>query len=374
MSWFRHVIRLGGKEFSSLRRDPVMLIFLVYGFTGMIYAMATGVSLELRNASVAIVDEDHSTLSYRLRDALTQPHFLPSEEIQADEIDPGMNRGRFTFVIDIPPGFEADVLRGRAPAVQINVDATAMSQAGVGAGYLSEILVDEVTGFVQGSPLAPRSRVHLVTRAQFNPNLINSWFMGLNGLTMVVTMLSVILTGAAVIREREHGTLDHLLVMPVRPFEIMMGKVAANTLIVLTASLLSIVLVLRGLLGAPIYGSLTLFMLGATLNIFAMTSLGVSLATFVRSMPQFGLLMMLVVMPMNILSGANTPLESMPTAVQWIMFFSPTTHFVSIAQAILFRGAGFAAVWIDFVAVAVIAAGFFGIALARFRSSVATAS
>lgn len=373
MGWLRHVSLMGRKELASLWRDPVMLAFLFYGFTGMIYVMANGVSLELKNASVAVVDEDQSTLSIRIRDALMPPQFLRPEVIDAGQIDRSMDRGRFTFVLDIPPGFEADVLAGRQPTIQLNVDATAMSQAGIGAGAIQSIVQGEVLEFTQRERRDVPVPVGLVTRARFNPNLIDTWFMGINGLTMVVTILSVILTGAAVIREREHGTLEHLLVMPLRPSEIMMGKIAANSLVVLFATALSTLVVIRGLLGAPLNGSPVFFLLGAALNIFAMTSLGVTLATLVRSMPQFGLLMMLVVMPMNILSGGNTPLDSMPLAIQWIMFFSPTTHFVNISQAILFRGAGLAGVWVDFVAVALIAASFFGVALYRFRSSVARA-
>ena len=161
--------------------------------------------------------------------------------------------------------------------------------------------------------------------------------------------------------------------MPLRPSEIMTAKIGANSLVVVTATALSTGVVVRWVLGAPLHGSAGLFLLGVALNVLAMTSLGVTLATLVRSMPQFGLLMMLVVMPMNILSGGNTPLDAMPVSIQWIMFFSPTTHFVSIAQAILFRGAGLEVVWDEFLAVALIAAGFFAIALTRFRSSVARA-
>ncbi len=374
MRWARHVIRLGGKELLSLARDPVMLAILVYGFTAMIYVLATGMSLELRNASVAIVDEDRSLLSRRLADALVPPYFQPPVTIRADAIDRSMDAALYTFIVNIPPDFEADVAGGRAPVIQLNIDATAMSQAGIGAGYIRSIMLEETKQFVPGAREERDPPVRLVTRTLFNPNLVGSWFMGINGLTTVATILSVILTGAAVIREREHGTLEHLLVMPLRPAEIMLGKIAANSLVVFVATVLSTGFVIGGLLGAPFHGSSLLFLGGAALTIFAMTCVGVTLATLVRSMPQFGLLMMLVVIPMNVLSGGNTPLDSMPAMIRHIMFFSPTTHFVSIAHAILFRGAELAAVWTHFMAAALIAGAFFGIALVRFRSSVATAT
>jgi ABC-2 type transport system permease protein len=186
-----------------------------------------------------------------------------------------------------------------------------------------------------------------------------------------ITLLSVVLAGAALIREREHGTIEHLLVMPLTPIEIMAAKIWANGLVVLVAAGLSLWLVVKGVLGVPIAGSLTLFLFGAALHLFSSTSLGIFLATVARSMPQFGLLMILVIVPLDMLSGAMTPRESMPAAIQTIMLAAPTTHFVKFAQAILYRGAGFEVVWRDFLAIIAIGAVFFLVALARFRRSVA---
>ena len=167
-------------------------------------------------------------------------------------------------------------------------------------------------------------------------------------------MLSIILTGAALIREREHGTIEHLLVMPVTPAEIMLSKVWSMGLVVLLASALSVNLVVRGLIGVPIEGSLPLFFAGAALCLFATTSMGIFMATVARNMPQFGMLMMLTIMPLMMLSGGMTPRESMPALVQNIMLAAPTTHFVEIGQAILYRGAGIEVVWNPFLWLAVI--------------------
>jgi ABC-2 type transport system permease protein len=186
-------------------------------------------------------------------------------------------------------------------------------------------------------------------------------------------MLAIILAGAAVIREREHGTMDHLLVMPVTPFEIAMAKVWANGLVITVAVGLSLAIVVRTLLAIPVAGSIPLFMGGVALYLFFATAIGIVLATIARSMPQLGLLYMLVAMPMNMLSGSNTPLESMPPVLQAIMQVSPSTHFVSFAQAILYRGAGFSVVWPDYLAVAAIGGALFVLALARFRSVAASA-
>jgi len=282
-----------------------------------------------------------------------------------------MDTGVYTFVLDIPPNFERDVLRGRSPTLQVAVDATAMMQAGIGAGYAQQIIATEVTDFVshaEGTPLPP---VDLAVRIAFNPNVSTAWFTSIMGIVNSVTMLAIILAGAAVVREREHGTMDHLLVMPVRPFEIAMSKILANGLVIAVAVVASLVLVVRQGLGIPIAGSLPLFMAGVALYLFFATSIGVFLATIARTMPQLGLLYLLVAVPLNLLSGSNTPLESMPAWLRIVMQASPSTHFVSFAQAILFRGAGFDVVWYNFLMTGLIGGLFLALGLLRYRSMTA---
>jgi ABC-2 type transport system permease protein len=187
-----------------------------------------------------------------------------------------------------------------------------------------------------------------------------------------ITTLSIILTGAALIREREHGTIEHLLVMPLTPFEIMSAKVWSMGLVVMVVATASIIFVVHGFLDVPIQGSLGLFILGSLLHLFATTSLGIYLGTLARSMPQLGLLMLIILLPLQMLSGGMTPRESMPVLVQNIMLAAPTTHFVSLAQAILYRGAGFGIVWKDFLALIGIGGVFFALALNRFRNTISS--
>jgi ABC-2 type transport system permease protein len=366
-----NILQLGVKEMRSLWFDKVLLIFLIWSFSFGLYESANSQSTELHNASVAIVDEDRSPLSQRLIDALRPPEFLPPKLIQLAEVDPGLDAGLYTFSLHIPAGFQRDVLAGHQPAVQLNIDATRMNEAFIGAGYIYNIFTDEVSRFVQGYRGEMALPVRLTTRMQFNPNLNGVWFYGAMELVNNITFLSIILAGAALIREREHGTIEHLLVMPLTPFQIMAAKVWANGLVVLLVAALSLWIVVHGALAMPIAGSVPLFLIAAMLHLFSTTALGILLATLTRSMPQFALLMILVVVPLNMLSGASAPPESMPLAVQMVMMAAPTTHFVSLAQAILFRGAGLAVVWPQLLAIAAIGATFFLIALARFRKSIA---
>lgn len=363
-----NIFRLGVKELYSFRHDTVMLALVIWSFTFSVYSAATGVTHELHNAVIAVVDEDRSQLSTRIQDAFLPPYFQRPEQIDFHEIDRAMDSGRYSFVVVIPPRFEADLLAGRRPSLQVDIDATAMSQAGIGDGYISRILTEEVAAFAadRETPLP----VTLQTRFAFNPNLTGAWFVGVMEIINNVTVLAIILAGAALIREREHGTIEHLLVMPISAFEIMMAKVWANGLIILIAVTLSLTLVVRALLDVPIAGSIPLFLAGTLLYLFFATGLGIFLGTIARSMPQFGLLFMLVALPMNLLSGGETPLEAQPYALQAVMELVPSTHFVSFAQAILYRGADLAIVWPDFAAVAGIGAVFFALTAVRLRSSI----
>jgi ABC-2 type transport system permease protein len=214
--------------------------------------------------------------------------------------------------------------------------------------------------------------IELETRALFNPNLNSTWFGSVMELVNSITALSIVLTGAALIREREHGTIEHLLVMPLTPFEIMMAKVWAMGLIVVVVATASLVFVVQGLLEVPIHGSIPLFVVGMTLYLFTTTSLGIFLATMARSMPQFGLLLLVILLPLQMLSGGMTPRESMPELVQNIMLAAPTTHFVSLTQAILYRGAGISLVWPQFLALITIGSVFFVLALTRFRKTISS--
>ncbi|QJY32983.1 ABC transporter permease [Diaphorobacter sp. JS3050] len=367
-----NIYRLGVKELWSLLRDPTMLVLIVYVFTLLVYAAATAMPEILHKAPIAIVDEDQSQLSQRIVSAFYPPQFNTPALITAREMDAGMDAGHYTFVLNIPPDFQRDVLAGRAAEVQLNVDATRMSQAFSGNAYVQQIVLSEVSEFVQRYRGTAAPPVDLALRMRFNPSLDKAWFGSLMQIINSVTMLSIILTGAALIREREHGTIEHLLVMPVTPTEIMLAKVWSMALVVLLAATTSLVLVVQGLLRVPIGGSLGLFLAGAALHLFATTSMGIFMATVARSMPQFGLLMVLTLIPLEMLSGGTTPRESMPALVQDLMLAAPTTHFVELGQAILYRGAGMDVVWPQFLALAGIGSVLFALSLARFRRTISS--
>lgn len=372
--WVLNVFRLGLKEIMSLSRDVVMVVLIIYVFTIAVYAMATGIKTEVSNASVAIVDADRSTLSSRIRDALQPPYFRAPRDIDRSEVDALMDKGVYTFVLEIPSRFEADLLANRGPSIQLNVDATAVSQAAVGTAYIQEIIARETASFLHQHGVNQAVPIEPVIRALFNQNLEAVRFNASMDIINNVTMLGIILVGAAVMREREHGTIEHLLVMPVRPSEIAAAKIWANGLIILLAAGLSLHVVVQLVLQIPIIGSVELFLAGTAVYLFAVMSLGILLATIANSMPQFALLAIPVFVIMFLLSGTFTPFESMPPLLQDIMYAMPSTHFVKFSQSILYRGAGIDVVWVDLTIMAALGAAFLAAALSRFRTMLARQS
>lgn len=368
------IFRLGLKELQSLRRDPVLIALIVWAFSAGVYVAADGMSSDLHNVSIAVVDEDRSPLSRQLTESLRPPEFRKPQMISFQEIDKGLDTQTYSFVLVIPERLEADVLQGNHPQILLNIDATAMMQAGTGSNHISQAINEEITRYQHDRGITVQtSPVSLVSRYAFNPNLTSSWFSTIMEIINNITMLTIVLTGAAVMREREHGTLEHLLAMPLTPFEIMMAKVWANGLVILAVAALSLKIVIEGLLGVPVAGSIGLFLCGTAQYLFFASALGILLGTIAKSMPQFGLLFILTILPMNLLSGGQTPLESQPALLRTLMSGVPSTQYVSMAQAILYRGADFSIVWPKFLAMTAVGLLLFMAAAVRFRKSISAA-
>ena len=371
MASFLNIFWLGLKEIRSLISDKVMLLFVIYAFTFAIYVQATGTSNEVNNASIAFVDENNSTLSKELINAFYPPRFQFPKKINASEVEDSMDKGLFMFAVAIPPRFEDDLRAGRNPEIQINIDATAMQQASIGCNYIKNIINKRILNYMRRTDEQDTAPVQLIIRKLFNPNGTASWFLSVVAIINQISLLTIVLTGAAVIREREHGTLEHLLVMPLTAFEIAMAKVWANGLVILLATAISLFGVVQIALKVPFAGSHLLWFCGVALYLFFATALGIFLGTISRSMAQFALLNILVTLVLMLLSGGSTPVESQPAWLQHITFFLPSRHFVSFSQVIIYRGGGFSAVWLQFLMVGGIGLLFFIYSLSLFRKSIA---
>ncbi|WP_102225323.1 ABC transporter permease [Acidimangrovimonas sediminis] len=362
-----NIARLTVKELRAIRGDKVMLVLIVYVFSVAVWLVSQAASTEVHDLTVAVVDEDHSQLSHRLIDAIREPLFEPPVLLSPAAAARAQLDGRYVLVVSIPPGLERDMRAGHGGTVLIMTDATAVAFAGNGATYLTQALTQAAADYLSPGE-ASTDRVDVVFRNRFNPNLTASWFGSVMQLMNNVTVLMLILSGASLIRERERGTIEHVLVMPVRPHEIVLSKILATGMVILFASVASLVVVVEGAMGVPIAGSLALYIFGAALYVITVGSIGLMLASFTQNMGQYGLLAIPVIVIMFLLSGGMTPLESMPGWLQWTMrIISPAPHFVDFAQSVLYRGSGLTLVAGDLAAIVVMSVVALTLVMIRFR-------
>ncbi len=360
---------LTGKELKSVLGDPVMVILIAWSFVVAVMLEAQGAGDTVRNASIAVVDEDRSPLSRRIPDALMPPWFQTPVAMSADQAAAAMDRGEIMFVLSFPPRFAADAIAGRVPAAQLLADATAVSQAQLGTDYLRNIVQQEVRVFLATGPDVAQPELKLELRRAFNPNGNPVWFKAMSSLLNQLSVLTIALTGAAMLREREHGTIEHLMVMPLSPAEVAVSKVLATMIVVLAAFAGSLLIVVRGVLDVPVAGSMPLLVGGAAVYLWAASAIGMLLGTLARSMAQFALLVIMVIIPVIMLSGGMGAVESQPDTVQKLTQALPSRHFLAFAKAVAFRGAGLSAVWSQLLLMAGLGAAFFAASLLLFRRS-----
>jgi len=362
-----NIYNLSIKELRTLFHDKVMLALIIYSFSFAIYIGSTAVSTEIKNASIAFVDEDKTTLSNRIIDSFLKPKFNKPDIISLDEVDKTMDAGYYTFVVVIPSNFEKDIYSGHIPSIQVNIDATRMTQSAIGASYIQSIISAEISRYLNTE--SSSSTIEIVNRYKYNPNLDGSWFGAVNEIINNIIMLSILLSAAALIREREHGTIEHLLVLPLNSFEIMLSKILSVTFIIIICVVFSLTIVLQTILQVPINGSLYLYLFCTFLVLFSTTSMGIFIGTIAKNMPQMGMIFILAILPLLLLSGGLTPYESMPLVIQYIMYCMPTSHFVEISQAVLFKGATIDIVWKGMLSIFLIGVVFFFLTFIFFRRS-----
>ena len=359
---------LAGKELRTLWRDLLLLVLVLYlRARHVCRVVAAGETIS--KTAVAFVDEDNSALSRSLQTALYPPWRSLRPHHRGEPDRPMMDWGEVIFAVVVPRGFETDIRSGRPVALQINIDATKTQQAAIGTGYLTAILTQEVQRFAARQDLVSVPAVELVVRRSFNPSGNNVWFAAIGGLLNSLSMLTIVLVGAALIREREHGTIEHLLLMPVTAIEIAIAKIVVNGGVILIAFTFSLFIIVEGALGIPFAGSQALLLIGTAIYIFAAGAIGLLLGTLARTMAQFALLIMLVIMPMMILSGGMTPVESQPAWLEPITWLLPSRHYMSFAAAIFYRGEGLI-IWMEFLWTFVSGAATLMLSLIIFRRSV----
>ena len=361
---------LSSKEIKGLFSDYILLALILYSFTFGVYLPTVGWIVDVTNIPVGFIDHDHSELSNKIRDAIRPPFFRVSDISDSRKAYDSLVGGQYLLVVDIPYNLQNDILSARSPNVQLLVDGTAMIQGGLGAVYLDNIFRNTTLEFFQYRGFDQTTPIQVVQHYMYNPNINTSWFISVMQIVVNSTVLSMIVSGASIIREKERGTLEHLLVMPINNLEIVASKIIANGSVIILSSLVSLYIIAYVWLGVPLYGSTILYLFyffSSIIYIICITSLGLLLATFSPNMSQFALLSLPAYTFAYLLSGAATPVESMPNLIQYATGLLPTTLFVSITITILLQGSEYTEIFAKLFLIAAEGLTFIYLTLIRFR-------
>jgi ABC-2 type transport system permease protein len=357
------------KECSQLFRDVPILLFVIWAFTGAVYTGGHGMGAELRDYPALVLDLSRSAESRELLSRFRAPYFkIVGYAVSDAELVRWLDGGRASLAIVIPPDFERRVQRGGA-RFQVILDGSQSMSATIAGAHVASIAGRysvELLAARMGPAHGRLPQVDARVRVEYNPNLAETWFSGLLEVLNQVTMIAMLLAAAAMVREREHGTLEHLLVSPLRPWELFAAKVVPVVVLVPLAALGSVFGIVHGVFGTPIRGSVALFYAVSVVYVFALASLGLAIAMLARNLGQAMLLLLLILYPMMLLSGAFTPPESMGPFMRYASLVSPVRHYVDFGYQVLFKGNGLAYVWPDIVGILVLGVALFTISIRRF--------
>jgi ABC-2 type transport system permease protein len=374
----RRLFGLIRKEFAQILRDRALVLILIWAFTAAIYTSGHGRAMEVTNVPTAVYDLSRSPASREFLSHLQRPYFKLVAFINREqEITNLLDSGGASIVIVIPPDFQRKIDGREQAQIQVIADGGVAMQTTVAVAYLASISSSYSLSVLQGRVgtsglrFAQYPNVDQRIRVKFNENISSTWFSSLLELFNMFTMVSLLLTAADLVREKEHGTLEQLLVSPARPFEIFLAKIIPTVIVVLGLSALSFVFVLEPAFDIPIRGSLVLFYLVSALYVFAMTSMGIAIAVVARNLAQAMMLMLLILQPMILLSGAWNPPEAMSTWMRWLSVVSPLRYFIDFGYGVILKGNGLSLVAHDIAGISILGCGLFTFSLWWFRRSLA---
>ena len=372
--WCRRIAVMTRKELLQLFRDIPLMAFLIYSFTLSVYVTGNGIQTQLKNAGLLVSDADRSVSSRELISRFHSPYFrFDGELTHPNEGFVRLDRGGSMMVLDIPTRFHEALVSGESTAVQLLVDTTNSPQGLSAAGYAARIVgqfSQELIMTRNGQTGSSSTTVPMILsdhRVWFNQDQNETWFESISHLLRMITIFAVLLPAAALVREKERGTVEQLLVSPLTPAQIMLPKVVAMTLVILGATAVALFGVMLPVFGVPIRGSVALLFLLTALFIVATAGIGVFASTVTKNQAQVGMMTLLVVAPMLLLSGIFTPLETMPAWVRYLMALSPLRYFIEIATGILLKGIGLEMLWSQALSMLALGVSLFGFGMWRFR-------
>jgi ABC-2 type transport system permease protein len=362
--------RMIRKEFKQLVRDPKSRPIIFVAPIAQLLLLGYAATSDVKDIRTMVVDHDRSADSRALVDAYTTTGYfvISAYADRTEQVAAALDRGDAVVGLVIPPGFSRDMHSGHGAIVQAVIDGSDASVANVAQGYVSRI----ASGFgakAVGQVRQPAG-VELRSRAWFNPSLESRLFNIPAVMGVLLMMTSLLLTALGVVREREMGTLDQLLVSPLKPAEFMIGK----TVPVLCVGLFHLAVCTSLALfwfGVPLRGTVWALVLAALLFLLAGLALGLLMSTLSRTQQEAFMLLILFFLPAVILSGFLSPVESMPKAFQVVALVNPIRHFMDILRGVFLKGVGVTELWRQYLALALMAAASLALATRRYRTSIA---
>ena len=367
---FLRVRALLRKEFRQLFRDPKTRRLIFGSPIIQLLLFGYAVNTDVHNLPLFVVDQDRSAESRGLVQALTAGgHFeVAGESSRASDIGNALERGKAALGIEIPAGFARDLAAGRTARVQILIDGASSNTATVAQGYANSMVQAYGLRHAAEHGRDPRGGVELRAAAWFNPDLASRAYNVPAIIGILLLMMSLLLTALGIVREREVGTLDQLMVSPVSPGELVLGKTIPVVIIAFVdLALVCAVAILW--FDVPFRGSVAALLLASFLYILASIALGLLISTVSRTQQEAFMGMILVLLPAAILSGFMYPIHAMPEFFQAITLANPVRHFLEIVRAIFLKGAGVEALWPQYLALTFFAAAVLALATWRFKQT-----
>ena len=366
----QHVLAVARKEFLQLRRDRRTLPLILIAPVLQLLLFGYAATQDVRNVRLALVDQSQSPLSRDIGRALSASGtFRVFAVADRAELQAAMLRGNATVGLVITPDLERELLRRSSAGIEVFADGSDPNTATVAAAYIQRILGRVITDLVSARypALVPRPAVELVPRVLYNPNLASRNYMVPGVLAMILLIMTTIMTSVAIVREYERGTIEQLVVTPLRPGELLAGKLIPYVIIGYVDILL-VTVVATTWFRVPIHGSVLLLFVLAGPFLLATLGFGILTSTVARSQQQSMLLSFLFMMPNTLLSGFMFPIESMPLPAQYLTYLIPGRYFLTIVRAIFLKGVGLEVLWPETLALLLLGSIILTVAVTRYRS------
>jgi ABC-2 type transport system permease protein len=355
------------KEINQILRDKSLIFFLLFPPTIQLLIYGFALNPDVQNLKLGIVDYARTNESQELVFALTEKtdNIFIADRYFLDEaeLSERVREGKLTVGLVIPPDFQRKLSQDRTAEVQVFIDGVDANTAGIANGYINQI-IEQYNRNLESD--RPEPLVNLQTTFLYNPGLISSWFFVPGMMGVIFTLISSLVSAGTVVREKDSGTLEQLLMTPAEAWEILLAKIVPLFVLLMGDVLLAVV-VGRLVFRVPFQGNFFLFLILSGLYIFVGIGIGIMLATISRTQQQAFLISFFINLPLIQLSGAIAPIESMPTILQYLSFVNPLRHYVAIVRGILLKGIGLEVLWQHAIALLFFAVIILSVSISRFR-------